>query len=85
MNRLILNHGEALHKFRDGFAHLIFKFKSIFLPYCSSSGTDKFNSQNRKLSFIDLSSYVEGKFGTSVLNPGAGFLRIFTVAFDRLF
>ncbi len=23
--------------------------------------------------------------GTSVLNPGAGFLRIFTVAFDRLF
>ncbi len=24
-------------------------------------------------------------FGTSVLNPGAGFLRIFTVAFDRLF
>ena len=25
------------------------------------------------------------RFGTSVLNPGAGFLRIFTVAFDRLF
>ena len=24
-------------------------------------------------------------FGTSVLDPGAGFLRIFTVAFDRLF
>ena len=24
------------------------------------------------------------KFGTSILNPGAGFLRIFTVAFDRL-
>ena len=24
-------------------------------------------------------------YGTSVLNPGAGFLRIFTVAFDRLF
>ena len=23
-------------------------------------------------------------FGTSVLNQGAGFLRIFTVAFDRL-
>ena len=25
-----------------------------------------------------------GYYGTSVLNPGAGFLRIFTVAFDRL-
>ncbi len=25
-----------------------------------------------------------GKFGTSALNPGAEFLRIFTVAFDRL-
>ena len=25
------------------------------------------------------------KKGTSVLNPGAGFLRIFTVAFDGLF
>ena len=24
------------------------------------------------------------KRGTSVLNPGAGFLRIFTVAFDKL-
>ncbi len=24
-------------------------------------------------------------FETGVLNPGAGFLRIFTVAFDRLF
>ncbi len=24
------------------------------------------------------------KVGTSALNPGAGFLRIFTVAFDRL-
>ncbi len=24
------------------------------------------------------------KLGTSALNPGAGFLRIFTVAFDRL-
>ena len=25
------------------------------------------------------------QFGTSVLNPGAGSLRILTVAFDRLF
>ncbi len=25
------------------------------------------------------------KIGTSVLNPGAGFLRIFTAAIDRLF
>ena len=27
----------------------------------------------------------KGNIGTSVLNPGAGFLRIFTIAFNRLF
>ncbi len=30
-------------------------------------------------------SFMKILIGTSVLNPGAGFLRIFTVAFDRLF
>ena len=28
--------------------------------------------------------FLRGNFGTSALNPGAGFLHIFTVAFDRL-
>ena len=28
---------------------------------------------------------IEENFGTSVLNPGAGFIRIFTVTFDKLF
>ncbi len=28
--------------------------------------------------------FFRGNFGTSALNPGAGFLRIFTVAFERL-
>ncbi len=32
---------------------------------------------------MDVAKYTN--FGTSVLNPGAGFLCIFTVAFDRLF
>ncbi len=48
-----------------------------------NSEMETFFYQNNPLKFIR-KTFINGFDGTSALNPGAGFLRIFPVAFDRL-